>query len=112
MKKICNDYVEKKHHVEFAHHEAWVRVPCPAASATWHGSVKTEIPIMKKLMMLALVAVTAMVSVGCQRPWFSRGASGNTCPNAVPDCHTGAGPVIQQGYQGENAYLPGPAPQG
>ncbi|MBL8826802.1 MAG: hypothetical protein JNM18_07425 [Planctomycetaceae bacterium] len=67
---------------------------------------------MKKLVMFVLVAVMATMSVGCQRPWFSRGASCNTCPNGQPDCHTGAGPVIQQGYQGEGAYLPGPAPQG
>lgn len=67
---------------------------------------------MKKLMLLALVAVVSIVSNGCQRPWFSRGASANTCPQSQPDCHTG-GAVIHQGYAapGDGQYIGNALPQ-
>lgn len=64
---------------------------------------------MKNILLGTLLAVVAIGAVGCQRPWFSRGASCNTCPTGIPDC-TPTAPVVTGGayIPAEGSYLPQP----
>lgn len=60
---------------------------------------------MKKMLMLALLAVVA-TGAGCQRSWFTRGASCNTCPTGGQEYQSGTAPI--QGYPTDGTILPQP----